>query len=123
MFTRPRTSIARALLIIMLVTLLSPAMGWGMVASHEQLSHGAESHDIETSHHDEHQQDQHRDEDHQQAHSSVGHLFTHLPIDLFIISTLAIQPQIHPKTSFMRPAFVTFAVKPPFRPPKPTASF
>lgn len=107
----------------MLVTLLSPALGWGMVATHEQLSHGVEDHHIDALHHDQHDHDEHHDEDHQQAHSSIGHLFTHMPIDLFIIPTLTIQPQVHPKTSFLRPTFMAVAIKPPFRPPKPTSPF
>lgn len=119
MLVRPGISVARALLLIMLVTLLSPALGWGMVATHEQLSHGMENHHIAVLHYDDHHHDRHHDEDHQQAHSSIGHLFTHMPIDLFIAPSLTIQPQIHPKTIFLRPAFVTVAVKPPFRPPKP----
>jgi hypothetical protein len=123
MFTRPRISVAKALLLVMLVTLLSPALGWGMVATHEQLSHGTASHDIEAAHQHEHHHDEHSGDEHQHPHSSIGHLFTHMPIDLFDITALSIQPQIHLKTSFLRPAFVTVAVKPPFRPPKPTSSF
>lgn len=111
--------LSRIMFIVMLATFTSPSLGLGMVATHDQLSHGITSFDAGKWHDDHHHHEPHDDDaQHQDPHSSIGHLFSHLPISLFGISPLVIQPQAQPEVSFLRQPFVTVALEPPLRPPK-----
>ena len=115
--------IARLMLSVMLATFVSPSLSWGMIATHEQLSHGITDIGHEAQHGDHHHghgHDYHQDDDsHQNPHSYIGHLFTHMPVGLFSISTLVIQPPTKSRITFLQHPLVTVDFAPPLRPPKP----
>ena len=123
MLITTRSLVARIMFIVMVATFASPTFGWGMVATHDQLSHGlagvpdGEDHGHQHhSHHDEH------DAQHLNPHSSVGHLFTHMPVGIFSMATLPIQPQAQPEIFFLRQSVRAVAFDPPLRPPKASPS-
>lgn len=104
---------ARVLLFAMLATFLSPSLGWQMVASHEQLEHAGVV--VSVAGHD-HDDDQ---DDHADAHSSIGHVFTHMPIDLAATTTIRFSPGN--ECELLSPQFSIHDTPPesPFRPPRP----
>jgi hypothetical protein len=122
MLITARRHVARIMFIVMLATFASPTLGWGMVAAHDQLSHGLiDAHAGEV--HDDHPHDGHdSDDQHQDPHSSIGHLFTHMPVGLFNITSLTFQPQAQPETAFLRQSVRAVALEPPLRPPRASLS-
>ena len=68
-----RPIVSRVVLFVMLLTFLSPNLGWQMTASHDELQH-ALVHDPD-----------HGDDDHHEAHGLVGHLLTHMPMSISAI--------------------------------------
>lgn len=120
MLITARRLVARIMFIVMLATFASPTLGLGMVASHDQLSHGlTDAHEHEGHHHhDEHE----NDTQHQDPHCSIGHLFTHMPAGLFSITSLIIQPQAQPEITFLRQSVRAVTLEPPLRPPKASLS-
>lgn len=72
--------VSRVVLLVMLATFLSPSLGWQMIASHDQLAHAAASHGAGADH------DHDGRGDHGDAHSSIGHVFTHMPMNVVAIS-------------------------------------
>ena len=107
---------SRVLLIAMLATFLSPSLGWQMVASHEQLEHAGVA--VTVAGHD-HDGDH---DDHADAHSSIGHVLTHMPIDLAATTTIRFSPGN--ESELLPPQFSVHDTPPesPFRPPRPLFS-
>ena len=108
---RVRLLASRVLLFAMLATFLSPSLGWQMIASHEQLEHAGTS--LSVLHHEgDH-------DDHGDAHGSIGHLLTHMPIHLatsglFVLTSGG-------ESELLAPQFSLHSSIPeaPFRPPRP----
>lgn len=100
----------RALLFVMLATFLSPSLGWQLIASHDQLGHAGGSLAI-ADHADEH-------DDHSDAHSSIGHVLTHMPIDLGATTTIRLS--LGKESELLSPQFSLHDTPPeaPFRPPR-----
>lgn len=105
---------SRVLLFAMLATFLSPSLGWQMVASHEQLEHAGVAVSVV-----DHEDDHH---DHGDAHSSIGHLLTHMPIDLAATTTIRFSSGT--EAELLSPQFSLHDTPPesPFRPPRPLLS-
>jgi hypothetical protein len=104
---------------MMLATLVSPTLGWGMIASHDQLAHSAAvlGH-IDDRHDHNHGGSPHHE--HQDPHSFMGHLLTHMPFHLCSSLQLLFFPadQRENLTEFRSPlGHNTF--EPPFKPPRP----
>jgi hypothetical protein len=101
---------SRILLFVMLATFLSPSLGWQMIASHEQLEHAGVS--LAISDH------ANENDDHSDAHSSIGHVLTHMPIDLG--ATITIRPSLGKEPEPLSPQFSPRDTPPkaPFRPPR-----
>lgn len=123
MLITARRLVARIMFIVMLATFASPTLGWGMVATHDQLSHGLIDAHAGEVHDDHHHHDGHDDNtQHQDPHSSIGHLFTHMPAGLFGAPPLIIQPSAQPDIFFVRQSVRAVALEPPLRPPKASLS-
>lgn len=123
MLITARRLVARIMFIVMLATFASPTLGWGMVATHDQLSHGLIDVHAGEVHDDHHHHDGHdNDPQHQDPHTSIGHLFTHMPAGLFGITSLPIQQQAQPEVTFLRQSVRAVALEPPLRPPKASLS-
>lgn len=107
---------SRVLLFAMLATFLSPSLGWQMVASHEQLEHASVA--VSVAGHD-HDGDH---DDHADAHSSIGHVLTHMPIDLGAATTIRFAPG--KESALLSPQFSVHDTPPEshFRPPRPLFS-
>lgn len=110
------------MLAVMLVTFLSPMMGWGMIASHEQLAHSATGTD-NTVFVDDHHRPSTPDDvhDHQDAHASIGHLLTDMPVGLFATPSLDIQPVTQAKLPFLHLIALQADPEPLLRPPRTTS--
>jgi hypothetical protein len=125
------------MLVVMLATFASPSLGQGLMTTHiwgatdsslatqhpssqaATDSPASVSHDDHHRHHHDQHDGQHDDgAQHQDAHGCIGHLFSHMPIGLFGVSTVDIQPQAQPRTTFLRQPVVRMATEPPLRPPK-----
>lgn len=110
-----RQVFGRGLLVVMLTTLLSPTVGWGMVATPDQLAHAGVSKSIDEHDHDHGPLDNH---DHQDAHSFIGHVLTHMPFgycyELQVSVTLGKQPEFPDQQFSIRRATLVR----PFRPPR-----
>jgi hypothetical protein len=123
MFGRFRYLYPRILLVMMLVTFLSPSMGWGTVASHEQLTHATVEIDWEELEHG-HSHDNHHsslpDESHdyQDAHSSIGHLLAHMPASLFETPILDFVQSAQTAPLFIYVPLIERYLEPPLPPPK-----
>ena len=107
----------RFMLVVMLASFISPSFGLGMVASHDQLSHqfiGSEhadhGHDQSGTHHD--------SPDHQDAHTSIGHLLSHLSISFFELPRMGIPPMAQAELQALDARILPVALQPPFRPPR-----
>lgn len=118
---RSRSLYARFLLVMMLATFLSPAMGWGMTISHGQPLHAdIEMDKAHVGHH--HSHNHHPSgqalEDHQAAHSLIGHLLSHMPVDLLASASLAIVKPSQIAPAFLHVPLVPRYLEPPLPPPK-----
>ena len=117
MFRRAQQFFLRFVLLVMLSSFLSPSFGLGMVASHDQLAHASVGQG-----HADHEHDQpgpkHDAQDHQDAHSSIGHLLTHMPIGMFEMPHLAFPPLDQALLPIPESLVLSFESTPPFRPPR-----
>lgn len=107
---------SRILLFAMLATFLSPSLGWQMVASHEQLEHAGMA--ISVAGHD--HGDNH--DEHADAHSSIGHVLTHMPIDLVATTTIRFPPGSESAMPSPQFSYHDTPLESPFRPPRPLFS-
>lgn len=122
MFYRTRQFFSRLMLAVMLVTFLSPLMGWGMIASHEQLSHstnGVENTVFVNDHHRPVAPDV--THDHQDAHTSIGHLLTDMPVGMFATPSVGILSVTQVKLPFLNLAILHVDPEPLLRPPRTTS--
>jgi len=117
MFRRTRHYFLRFMLVVMLSSFLSPSFGLGLVASHDQLAHA--SIDLKHADHD-HQNSgpQHDKQDHKDAHSSIGHLLTHLSVSFFDLPPMGIPPLVQAELQALDARILPVALQPPFRPPR-----
>jgi len=107
----------RLMLVVMLVSFISPSFGLGLIASHDQLSHqfvGLEH----TDHGHDQSGTQHDSPDHQDAHTSIGHLLTHLSISFFELPRMGIPPIAQTELPVLDARILPVALQPPFRPPR-----
>jgi len=117
MFRRTRHYFLRFMLVVMLSSFLSPSFGLGLVASHDQLAHTSVN--VEHVEHDhQHSGSQHDKQDHKDAHSSIGHLLTHLSISFFELPLMGIPPLAQAELQALDARILTIALQPPFRPPR-----
>jgi hypothetical protein len=106
-----RTAASRLLLFVLLVTFLSPSLGWQLLASHEQIEHER----IEHAHapaalHDNH--------DHEtDAHGHIGHLLTHMPVHISTVTPPAPAPGATPGPSAPSLSTTFRDSEPPHHPP------
>lgn len=118
---RARQLLTHALLALMLATFLSPTLGWGMVASHDTLAHGISAVERVDLHHDhDHHQPSIPDDthDHQDAHTSIGHLLSHMPASLFEVPRFGVVPTGNSAIAFLYQPVLQLNPEPPLRPPK-----
>lgn len=119
MFRRARQLYSRILLVMMLATFLSPSLGWGMVASHEQLSDSITAADnTDFAHDHDHPSVPDDSHDHQDAHASIGHLLTHMSVSFFVPFCLDILPVAQSKSPFLHLAVLQADLEPLLRPPR-----
>ena len=117
MFRRTQQYVLRFMLMVMLASFLSPSFGLGLVASHDQLAH--QSIGVEHTGHDHDQpSSQHDSQDHKDAHSSIGHLLTHLSISFFELPRMGIPPIAQAELPALDARILPVALQPPFRPPR-----
>ena len=106
------------MLTAMLITFLSPTMGWQLVATHDELEH-ASAHAASSGVRDAAGPAEH---EHDDAHGFIGHLLGHLPGVLSAPPTLP-KADLAPAIFIdVAPIVVHVALEPPFRPPR-NASF
>jgi len=113
---------------VMILTFVSPSIGDGVVSSHHQLPH----HAISAHHHDAHASEAHQSHAHdegeadnlptQDAHSSIGHLLSHMPASLFEVPQLTATPLGSSTIAFLADPIPNIKVAPLLRPPKPALS-
>jgi hypothetical protein len=102
---------ARALVVAMFLTLISPHLGWQMVASHDDLTHAltVSTHDESVPH----------DHDHE-AHGFLGHLLSHMPL-LFTKAAIVLPAQlVDVEVAALPVASHPRITEPPFVPPRPS---
>ena len=117
MFRRAQKITLRLVLFVMLASFLSPSFGLGLVASHAQLAHMWVG--VEHAGHDHgHSGPQHDKQDHQDAHSSIGHLLTHMSVDLLDLPSLGFSPQVQAYLPDQDSLIHHNVTQPPFRPPR-----
>jgi hypothetical protein len=103
----------------MLVTFLSPTLGWAMHATHEELAHAAVAlagdNGVHAGVRDHHGSP--ADHNHADPHSLIGHLFSHMPFS--IVADFVLVPMTGDASGLTVTAerVVSGNVKPPFRPP------
>jgi hypothetical protein len=107
-------SVSRVMLTVMLITFLSPTMGWQLGATHDELEH-ASAHAASSGVRNDAGAAEH---EHDEAHGFIGHLLGHLPACLSAPPTL-------PKADLASAIFIDaacevarVALEPPFRPPR-----
>jgi hypothetical protein len=120
MFRRAQQFSLRFVLLVMLASFLSPSFGLGMIASHDQLAHASvgQGHDQHAGHSHDHPAPQHDSQDHREAHTSIGHLLTHMPAGFFEMPRLNIPPLAQPEMSVLGILVFHNVANPPFRPPR-----
>lgn len=117
MLRRTRQYFLRFMLMVMLASFLSPSFGLGLVASHDQLAH--QSIDVQHTGHDhEHPGPRHDSQDHKDAHTSIGHLLTHLSVSFFELPPMSIPPMAQAELPALEARILSIALLPPFRPPR-----
>lgn len=116
MFRQIHSLATRLLLVVMIGTFLSPSLGWGMAASHGQLEHVDLALSVTEAEHEHHDEDE--GHEHHEAHASVGHMLSHLPVDLSSATHLFFGTRSEadlPDLLFSIPHSV---FEPPYRPPQ-----
>ena len=103
----------RILLFVMLATFLSPSLGWQMIASHEQLAHAGSALPVIT-----YGDDHAGHDDQSDAHGAIGHLLTHMPMDLLATATIRFSPGAECELRALPFSFHDTAAEAPFRPPR-----
>ena len=106
----------RLLLLVMLASFLSPSFGLGLVASHAQLAHMTVG--VDADHEHGQPGPQHDTQEHKDAHSSIGHLLTHLSVGLFEMPRLGFSPQVQTYFPEQDSLVLHRVTQPPFRPPR-----
>ena len=102
-----RRNVSRILLIVLLLTFLSPHLGWQMTAGHDEFEQLLTLHD-------QHQDD----EENHSAHGFLGHLLTHMPMS---VSATMCAPLVCGCTVQLPDCMFSFSSgipEPPFRPPR-----
>lgn len=127
MTARLRLLTSRLLLVVMLLTFLSPSFGWQVVAGHDVLSHppvpaeaGHAAHAHDADHDDHHQAPARCDgHDHEDAHSMIGHVLSHMPA-LTLMAALPPPVPHQPVLQGAEPslAIPSFTPELPYRPPQ-----
>jgi hypothetical protein len=122
MSRRLRQRIARFTLAVMLVTFLSPTLGWAMLATHDELSHRAAALPEPEVDHDHAMPEDHdhglpSGHDHADPHSFIGHLFSHMPFSLADGFELRPAGSVAIHLPMTAERIVSGSIKPPFRPP------
>lgn len=107
-------SVSRVVLAAMLITFLSPTLGWQLVATHDELEH-AFGHPMPVQAHDEGGAAEH---EHHDAHGFIGHLLGHLPAFLSAPPTLPKADQASSIFIDVAPVVAHVVLEPPFRPPR-----
>jgi hypothetical protein len=115
-------NVAHATLVFMLVTFLSPMLGWAMVASHEELAHAAAvlaDREPERDHFGaaDHDHGLPPDHDHTDPHSFIGHLFSHMPFQLATGFELLRRESTAMRLAMTADHITSASVEPLFRPP------
>ncbi len=105
-----RLRAARALLLVLLATFLSPATGWAMVADHHELEHAAAVSGL-------HSDPAEEGHDHGDAHMWFGHLLGHLPALFAAPSCVALAIAADGEIPELAAAVASFLPDPPLRPP------
>ncbi len=118
---RAQQFLLRFMLMVMLASFLSPSFGLGMIASHDQLAHGLVGL-AHAGHNHGHTGPQHDAQDHLDAHTSFGHLLTHMSAGLFEMPRLAIPPLAQAELPLSESLVLNFESTPPFRPPRAVIS-
>lgn len=103
---------ARLLLALMLTSLLSPAMGWAMVADHHELAQAATAFGADGEH-------AHADGD---AHAWFGHVLGHLPGAFAAEARLHLALTVEVELPEQLAVAAAFLSAPPLRPPLPLVS-
>jgi hypothetical protein len=106
--------LARVLLVTMLASVLSPAFGWEMHASHDELAHSAQ---LAVDEYDGHEDGGHGHE-HGDPHSLIGHLFSHLPSLPSGFVRLSPSPAAGFDFAAALVHIAPYFPEPPFRPPR-----
>ncbi len=119
--------VAHLLLSVMLVTFLSPSFAAGMLSSHENLEHRNVQNivssddwhgDAEATDHA-HAVATHSAHEHEEAHSVIGHLFSHMGTATSGTLAVLMAPALQSRLSYLKPHSYFTALDPPFRPPRP----
>lgn len=123
---RLRLLTSRLLLVVMLLTFLSPSFGWQVVAGHDLLVHEAVA--AEGEHHPHDHEGEHdapkqpvpHGHDHEDPHSMIGHVLSHMPATT-LSATLPPQLPHQPVQQGVEPslAIPSFLPELPYRPPQP----
>jgi len=104
----------------MLVTFMSPTLGWAMLASHDELAHSGAAltdHDALPADAQDHDHGLPANHDHADPHSFIGHLFSHMPFSVASSFFLPPRDGIEPRLPMTSETTVSAGIKPPFRPP------
>jgi len=111
--------ISCAMLLTMLATFASPSFGWGMVTGHIDVPAGHDHHhSVMPDHESDHAALPADDADHKDAHTSVGHVLGHMPLNVAASSVTPLVPYGQEKPLFVSPNFPVVGYKPPIRPPR-----
>jgi hypothetical protein len=107
--------VARALLLVMLATFLSPSFAWHMHAGHHEVEHSihGDGHD----HGHDHDANRHGEGSANDAHASIGHLLGHLAMHMsYVAPPIPAAARVAPAADMPRHAIASEA-SPPYRPP------
>lgn len=108
---------SRFIFVVMLATYLSPAFGWAMTASHDELEHA--SFTLSSERHD-HDHDSPAGHEHQEPHSYIGHLLSHLAASASAEFKLKPAPRANASFADLLVVVPFVAPETPFRPPRPS---
>jgi hypothetical protein len=116
MSRRLQAIVSRILLMVALLTFLSPTLGWELTATHEQLEHTALA--LGVPDHDAHS----GDGEHDTAHGLMGHVLTHMPAHLVSMVSIAPPQAVFSRSSPPQHAHSNTVPEPPFIPPRSSAA-
>jgi hypothetical protein len=98
----------------MLITFLSPALGWDALATHHELEHAHDNVDAAHSH-DSSTQDHHDDSE---AHGVIGHLLGHLPVCFSALPAVPTSAAASSVCPYLAADFPRVSLEPPLKPPR-----